>query len=165
MKLQDLKRHDIFAFECTVALWGQKEVPLFIDIAPPVNRDDTLRAFLPALEQKLLWLERHKPAVEKALLQDGLCTLAADWMAGAEAADEEGECYVCKEGEKVFLPITPDDFCRSLLAQSMAVFADKNKKGVSLELYLACSPDYFAGHAIRGTIDKHNDVRSQGLAG
>lgn len=166
MEFQDFKRHDTFAFESTVDLWGQKDVPLFVDISPLIRRDETLRAFLPAMEAEFRWLEGHKSLVETVLLQDGLCQLAADWMYGAQpAADEEGECYVTEKDEKVFFPITRQDFCRSLQAQSLTVFADKNQGTVSMELYLVCSPDYFAGHAIRVTVDARNQVKSHGLAG
>lgn len=154
MEFQDFKRHDTFAFESTVDLWGQKAVRLFVDVSPLVERDDTLRAFLPTMEEKLSWLDGHKVTVEKSLLRGGLRELAEDWIAGAEAAEKKKLAY-----------ITDEDFCCSLLAHSLAIYADKNKKDILMELYLICFPDYFAGHAIRVTIDGQNQVWSHGLAG
>ena len=72
--------------------------------------------------------------------------LAEDWASSAEPAeDETQECYLMENGAKVFLPITKEDFAASLRYVSVTVYAGEN---ISLELYLGCEPDYFAGHSI-----------------
>ena len=90
--------------------------------------------------------------------------LAEEWASSAEEAeDEEQECYIMEDGEKVFFPISEKDFTDSLYVESITMNIEDNE--ISLEIFFCCCPDYFAGHCIIVDIDKDGNVVNRGLAG
>ena len=98
------------------------------------------------------------------LIDDGMLELAEDWASSAEEAeDEEQECYVMEDGEKVFFPISEKDFTDSLYVESITMNIENNE--ISLEIFFCCSPDYFAGHCIIVEVDRDGNITSQSLAG
>lgn len=125
-----------------------------------------LKAHLPDIEGQIDWLDQAFPSIAKVLLEDGLVELAEDWASGAQAAEEEsGECYVMEDGQKVFLPITEKAFCRSLYMDGISLSFEEGWDRPSMELYIGCSPDYFAGHCMVVAADGEHRLSCGGLAG
>lgn len=111
-------------------------------------------------------MESNRSLLEQAMLDDGMAILAGDWAAGAEEAeDEEAECYIMEDGQKVFVPVTPDDFCRSLYPQSVCLLFCNGWDKPYMTVGLGCAPDYFAGHSIMVSVNADKRICCDGLAG
>ena len=110
-----------YTYEGRCRLWGQ-DVFVGLDLPEREDKARALEAALPAVEQRLEWLENNRAGVEKALLDDGGPDLAQEWASSAELAEEEdAECYIMEDGQKVFFPITPEAFCASLRPESLVL--------------------------------------------
>ena len=77
-----------YTYEGRCRLWGQ-DVFVGLDLPEGEDKARALEAALPAVEQRLEWLENNRAGVEKALLDDGGPDLAQDWASSAELAEEE----------------------------------------------------------------------------
>ena len=160
MQVSDLTPGKYFAFEGKYPIWGTEA-----DIRIKMEEDqEKLKAILPQIEEELRWLDTHKDTIVDHLVeQQGMLGLAEDWASSAEPAeDETQECYLMENGAKVFLPITKEDFAASLRYVSVTVYAGEN---ISLELYLGCEPDYFAGHSIGMKIGADHTLQGGDLWG
>lgn len=83
-----------YTYEGRCRLWGQ-DVFVGLDLPEGEDKARALEAALPAVEQRLEWLENNRAGVEKALLDDGGPDLAQEWASSAELAEEEdAECYI-----------------------------------------------------------------------
>lgn len=114
---------------------------MFVGLDLPEGEDKAraLEAALPAVEQRLEWLENNRAGVEKALLDDGGPDLAQEWASSAELAEEEdAECYIMEDGQKVFFPITPEAFCASLRPESLVLNGKEGNGRFRMELMLVC---------------------------
>lgn len=156
-----------FDYETRATLWGREGVDLALTLpADAVGKEEALRAHLPDVERELQWLDQAFPSVVRAVLQDGMLSLAEDWASSAQRAEEETqECYVMEDGQKVFLPITEKAFCRSLYPDGIGLSFEEGWDRPSADIYLCCSPDYFAGHCIVVSVDRDHQVTCDGLAG
>ena len=116
MTVDDFLVGDDFGYEIKVTLWGREEVPMTLILPEEESgKEEALEAHLPDVERELQWLEQAFPSVVRAVLREGLVSLAEDWVSGAQRAEEETQdCYVLEDGRKVFLPITEKAFCQSL---------------------------------------------------
>ncbi|WP_052446761.1 suppressor of fused domain protein [Candidatus Soleaferrea massiliensis] len=160
----DFKNSAYASCETAVTLWHQPDVTLSIDFPAEEDRETCLRQYLPVLRERVAWLQDSRTAIVKALLDENMLSLAEDWASSAEEAeDEEQECYIMEDGEKVFLPITQENFCDSLRFEGIHI--DFPGELPEMELYLYCSPDYFAGHCIWVSIDEAGQITCNGLAG
>lgn len=164
--IEDCKSHVYCTFEGTCSLWGKEEIPFTVDIGQRKDKEEALQEYLPIVEQKLKWLEENKRTIEQALIADDVIALAEDWAASAdEAEDEEQECYIMEDDQKVFLPISEQDFCSSLQMDSLCIYCDEGKDQVWVDAFLTCSPDYFAGHALNVSIKADGSICNDGLGG
>lgn len=164
MNLEDFEKDDTFAFKTTCNLWGEN-TEVFIDLFSEDELEAKLKEFLPIIEEKIIWIDRNRNIIEKELINDDMVGLAEDWASSAEEAeDEEVECYIMEDGQKVFLPISNEDFCNSLKISGITMNCHE-KEDVWMEMFLICDPDYFAYHAIYVIIDANMNVKSNGLAG
>ena len=154
-----------YTYEGRCRLWGQ-DVFVGLDLPEGEDKARALEAALPAVEQRLEWLENNRAGVEKALLDDGGPDLAQDWASSAELAEEEdAECYIMEDGQKVFFPITPEAFCASLQPESLVLNGKEGNGRFRMELMLVCDPDYFAGHALEVCVEADGTISSGGLFG
>ncbi|WP_278575191.1 DUF2262 domain-containing protein [Fusobacterium ulcerans] len=158
LQLEDFKASNVFTAETLFSIWKNDLTDLYID----TEDDIKLRDFLPQIKNRLKWIEDNSQVIEKVLIDDGILELAEEWASSAEEAEEEQECYIV-DGDKVFLPISEKDFSDSLYAESITATIENGE--ISLELFLCCCPDYFAGHCIIIDIDKDGNVVNGGLAG
>jgi Uncharacterized protein conserved in bacteria len=166
MNIVDFTRGKYDAFEGKTTIWGAENVRIAISFFDETKgrEDEYLAKYLVSINEKLGWIEQNRQKAEKALLDYGMVALAEDWVSGAEEAeDEEQECYVVEDGQKVFLPISNEDFCKSLSLVTIALYFDEETSNA--ELYLVCKPDYFAGHCVMASVDTENQVKCGSLAG
>ena len=92
--------------------------------------------------------------------------MAEDWASSAEKADdEEQECYIMEDGQKVFFPISEEEFLNSLYFESISIDFRSDMENPEIELFISCSPDYFAYHVLHVSADSEKNVKCRGLAG
>lgn len=162
------KPGELFTFEGVCRLWGRENVPCTLDFpaADLAKRGEVLNARMGFIQEQLDWLESNRAVLEETLLKENMPALAADWAASAEEAeDPDGECYVMEDGLKVCLPITAEDFCRSLYPAGVSLVFDAGWDQPLISMGLGCVPDYFAGHVIGMTIYADKRVCCDGLVG
>jgi len=160
LKTEDFKKSDVFSVETLFSIWKNDLTDLYID----TEEDFKIDSFLPQIKNKLKWIEDNSYAIEKFLIDDGMLELAENWASSAEEAeDEEQECYIMEDGEKVFFPISEKDFINSLYIESITMNIEEDN--ISSEIFFCCSPDYFAGHCIIVEVDKDGNITNQSLAG
>ncbi len=168
MQIQDFQTGSLSDFAGTTTVWGREKVEIMVDFEKDFEQDTFPPELLPALNARLDWLEHARQVIVDALLEDGMLELAEDWASSAEQAeDEEQECYIMEDGQKVFLPITEEDFFNSLRMDSVVfqVSWDGTVPVLSLDLYMHCNPDYFACHSVLAYVEPDGTVTSGSLAG
>ena len=166
MNITDFTPGKYDAFEGKTSVWGTRNVRIAVAFPNEAEgkEDEYLAKYLVSINEKLGWIEQNRQKVEQALLDNDIVSLAEDWASSAEEAEDEAqECYVMEDGQKVFLPISDEDFCKSLNLVTIALYFDEEIS--NMELYLVCKPDYFACHCIMATINAENQVKCGGLAG
>lgn len=164
LEAEDFHESAYCSCETEASVWGNPGVSVTVDFPGGQDWEEGLEEYLPALRERLHWLGENRSALEDCLLEDGMLELAGDWASSAEEAeDEEGECYVMEDGQKVFLPIREEDFRASLYIESVGI--DLSSGEPALQLCLCCSPDYFAGHCLCVSVDAEGNIESGGLAG
>lgn len=130
----------------------------FVAILQKLVVDNWYYGTTPAQLSKIEELERLYDAVIYEYIQDYN-------PVAYKAEDEEQECYIMEDGEKVFVPITEEDFCESLYIDGFTMNFKDGWDKPFIDLYLCCSPDYFAYHCIHIMIDDNKNVICNGLAG
>lgn len=167
MTIRDFAAVDGRDFEARLLLWGREGVPMTLILPEEESgKEKALEAHLPDVERELQWLDQAFPTVVRAVLEEDMVSLAEDWASSAPVAEEETQdCYVMEDGQKVFLPITEKAFCQSLYPDGIGLSFEEGWDRPSMDLYLCCSPDYFAGHCIAVSVDRDHRVTCDGLAG
>jgi len=163
IEIQKLSREEngYYSFTGVCTIWGEETE---IDIT--FDEDAELSEYLPLLEKHLAWLNAHRKDALQALLDDDFLSLAENWASGSDPAeDEEQECYLMEDGEKVFLPITEEDFSKSLHLESVVLYCDEGKEEITMDLWCACSPDYFACHSVLIYVNADGSMESGSLQG
>lgn len=162
-----LKRQDsddwAFAFE--TKLWGRSlKVEILtedIDVT-----DSTAAEILPEVERAVGFVNSHKAEIIAALIDDDALDMADDWASSAEEDPDEEDCYIMEDGRKVRTPITEEVFTGMLgIAEASLEFCENTDKISSIQLYLTCDPDIFAGHALDVQIDGDGNIEVCGLCG
>ena len=147
----NFKVSDVFSYEGTVQSWD-KNTSIALDFPKDKPEDE----YFDILEEK----------IEKALTDYGCISLAEDWASSAEEADdEEQECYIMEDGQKVFFPISEEEFLNSLYFESISIDFRSDTENPEIELFISCSPDYFAYHVLHVSADSEKNVKCRGLAG
>ena len=153
IKNTDFKLAKLLSYKADIKLWGKKA-----EITVKFPKDKSPGAYLDMLigniKEQLVWVENERSTIEKKLTDYGYILLAEDWVSTLKRAiNEEQECYITKDGEKIFLPITEEDFSESLYLDKMSVNFRRDLRKPELELFLRCNPDYFRNYALRIRID------------
>ncbi|GCD10045.1 DUF2262 domain-containing protein [Clostridium tagluense] len=125
--------------------------------------------YINEFKKHLLWLENNKKAISDALIEDDMIGLAEEW---AESSDEtiiDGE-KVYVHGDDIFrLPISEEEFCKSLYFNSIGIRIDEDMEimdsRIMIEAFIDTNPDYFAGHSMEVTVADEYKISINGLAG
>ncbi len=166
MNTTDFVKGEFNAFSGKTTVWGREAVEIYVNFTDDAKgcEDEYLAINIALINNKLEWIENNRHLIEQALLDDDMLAMAEDWASSAEEVeDEEQECYIMEDGQKVFLPISEEDFCLSLYFEAINISFDGENP--EAELVLLCNPDYFAGHCILATVDAENRVECNSLAG
>ncbi|ACD23046.1 DUF2262 domain-containing protein [Clostridium botulinum] len=168
MNIKEFEKSDVFTFEAKCTLWNKENIGFGVDF-PDERKGENLEILskhLSDIEKQLKWIEENRRCIEKTLLDDDMVSLAEDWASSSEEAeDEEQECYLMEDDQKVFLPISDEDFCKSLYIDGFSINFEDGWDKPNIDLYLCCSPDYFAYHCISISIDENKSVECNNLAG
>lgn len=152
-------------FEAEAVVWGEK-VSIIADADDMPANEDTIRTILPEINRKIQFINDNRKAIEKCMIDDGMLELAEDWASSAEEDETEEDCYIMEDGQKVYLPISEDDFLKSLCFDgvNISLSEDSSIKSIA-DLFFYCKPDYFAYHVIEVFIDENDNIKCNGLAG
>ncbi len=161
----NFKVSDVFSYEGAVQLWGKNT---FIALNFPKDRpeDKYFDILAEKITAQIKWIEENRKKMEKALTDYGCISLAEDWASSAEEADdEEQECYIMEDRQKVFFPISEEEFLNSLYLESISIDFRRDTENPEMELFICCNPDYFAYHTLHVLVDFEKNVKCSGLAG
>lgn len=152
-----LKSEDFFvtedSYETLFSIFNRDKVDLTILSENEINLEDKLED----IKSSLQWLEQNKTKLENVLIDNQVIELAEKWViSGVPVEDEEKECYMLEDNEKIYLPITKEKFIKSLYPESINIIFDEEK--INIEVYFYCYPDYFAGHSIMLEIDSEKNI-------
>ena len=102
LKKINLKVSDIFSYEGAVHVWGEN-TSIALDFPKDKPEDEYFDILAEKITEQIKWIEENREKIEKALTDYGCISLAEDWASSAEKADdEEQECYIMEDGQKVF---------------------------------------------------------------
>ena len=161
----NFKVSDIFSYEGAVQLWG-KNTSIALNFPKDRPEDKYFDILAEKITAQIKWIEENRKKMEKALTDHGCISLAEDWASSAEEADdEEQECYIMEDGQKVFFPISEEEFLNSLYLESISIDFRRDTENPEMELFICCNPDYFAYHTLHVLVDFEKNVKCSGLAG
>lgn len=174
IKVEDFKiSNNIGTAEVTAdfVIWDNY-MPISLEINLKDNEtfdNNKIEKYIKEFKEHLLWLENNKKAISDALIEDDMIGLAEDWVKDSEEKIIDGE-KVYVDGDYIFkLPITKDEFCKSLYFNSMGVAIDENRNiadsRILIEICIDTNPDYFAGHSMDITVFDGYKISVNGLAG
>ncbi|MBP1045863.1 DUF2262 domain-containing protein [Enterococcus sp. BWM-S5] len=147
-------------------LW-EKEVPFSVSLEKPLEELNIQEKYLlvKIVTKEINWVENNKEMLIDALVDDGMLELAEDWVSGAQEVEGKEACYEVENGQQVQLPISKKDFAGSLFFNSLGITFDADLADFSMTMYLECSPDYFAYHAINVSYNANHEIEVDGLCG
>ena len=163
--LEDFIASEYSSFETYFNIW-KNETKIYINFPDKEDKNLCLNNNLKSINEDLNWLEKNKDKIEELLIENNSIELAENWASTAPLLDcAEEECYLMEDGQKVFFPITTDDFCNSLYIESISMEFDKCNEAPLLEVTLLCNPDYFGEHCLVVAIEKNKSLEFIGLTG
>ena len=129
-----------------------------------VELKDILNKSLEKINNMLEKAEKNKPQLMELLKEKDYINLATKWVQGAEEVEEEENCYLIDDN-KVYTPITEEDFEKSMNFGEIATDIYSNGETEDMSVYITFEPDYFAGHCIECYIDENGKFLVNGLSG
>lgn len=129
-----------------------------------VELKDILNKSLEKINNMLEKAEKNKPQLMELLKEKDYINLATKWVQGAEEVEEEENCYLIDDN-KVYTPITEEDFEKSMNFGEIATDIYLDGETEDMSIYITFEPDYFAGHCIECYIDENGNFLVNGLAG
>lgn len=129
-----------------------------------VELKDILNKSLEKINNMLEKAEKNRSQLMKLLKEKDYINLATEWVEGAEEVEEEENCYLI-DNNKVYTPITEEDFEKSMNFGEIATDIYSDGETEDMSVYITFEPDYFAGHCIECYIDKNGNFLVNGLAG
>ena len=129
-----------------------------------VELKDILNKSLEKINNMLEKAEKNKPQLMELLKEKDYINLATKWVQGAEEVEEEENCYLIDDN-KVYTPITEEDFEKSMNFGEIATDIYSDGETEDMSVYITFEPDYFAGHCIECYIDENGNFLVNGLAG
>ena len=134
------------------------------DEVSEVELKDILNKSLEKINNILEKAEKNKPQLMKLLKEKDYINLATEWVQGAEKVEEEENCYLIDDN-KVYTPITEEDFEKSMNFGEIATDIYSDGEIEDMSIYITFEPDYFAGHCIECYIEENGNFLVNGLAG
>lgn len=134
------------------------------DEVSEVDLKDILNKSLEKINNMLEKAEKNRSQLIELLKEKDYINLATEWVQGAEEVEEEENCYLIDEN-KVYTPITEEDFEKSMNFGEIATDIYSDGETEDMSIYITFEPDYFAGHCIECYIDKNGNFLVNGLAG
>ena len=134
------------------------------DKVSEVELKDILNKSLEKINNMLEKAEKNKPQLMELLKEKDYINLATEWVEGAEEVEEEENCYLIDDN-KVYTPITEEDFEKSMNFGEIATDIYSDGETEDMSVYITFEPDYFAGHCIECYIEGNGNFLVNGLAG
>ena len=134
------------------------------DEVSEVELKDILNKSLEKINNTLEKAEKNKPQLMELLKEKDYINLATEWVQGAEKVEEEENCYLIDDN-KVYTPITEEDFEKSMNFGEIATDIYSDGETEDMSIYITFEPDYFVGHCIESYIDENGNFSVNGLAG
>lgn len=129
-----------------------------------VELKDILNKSLEKINNMLEKAEKNKPQLMELLKEKDYINLATEWVEGAEEVEEEENCYLIDDN-KVYTPITEEDFEKSMNFGEIATDIYSDGETEDMSIYITFEPDYFVGHCIECYIEENGNFLVNGLAG
>ena len=129
-----------------------------------VELKDILNKSLEKINNILEKAEKNKSQLMELLKEKDYINLATKWVQGAEEVEEEENCYLIDDN-KVYTPITEEDFEKSMNFGEIATDIYSDGETEDMSVYITFEPDYFAGHCIECYIEENGNFLVNGLAG
>lgn len=167
----DFKRGDVryTDFVTETELWGRK-VRVDVSFEEELGKtEETLAAALPAINEKLAFIEQNAEAVKQSTIDDThLEELASDWLYElvedeVEDEDEEDIMVELEDGKTVSVNVSPEQFKASLIPLFLGFEFGETTESCQAFFELLCDPDYFAGHRVHIEIDEENGIACEGI--
>ena len=165
MSIRDFSRGngDRIAFTARADVWdSETKLNIVLDDDTP-RGSHTIEKIIPLLDKVTQRVDIKRRRIEDALLRAGWLETAEDWASLGKVSKREQGCYIMDNGEKVYLPLSEEDFCGSLFIESICIYFDEELDINDVTLYIVCSPDYFAGRAIAVLLDSDGGIQIRGL--
>ncbi len=165
MSIRDFSRgtDDKAAFTARADVWGDEaKLYIILDSDTPRGRH-TVEKIYPLIDRIVQKLDIRRHKIEDALLDDGWLETAEDWASHCRVSRNDANCYIMDSGDKVYLPLTDDDFCSSLYIESVCIYFDEELDVNDVAIFIVCQPDYFAGRAIAVLLDSDGGIQVKGL--
>ena len=134
------------------------------DEVSEVELKDILSKSLEKINNMLEKAEKNKSQLMELLKEKDYINLATEWVQGAEEVEEEENCYLIDDN-KVYTPITEEDFEKSMNFGEIATDIYSDGETEDMSVYITFEPDYFAGHCIECYIEENGNFLVNGLAG
>ena len=134
------------------------------DEVSEVELKDILNKSLEKINNMLEKAEKNNPQLMELFKEKDYINLATKWVQGAEEVEEEENCYLIDDN-KVYTPITEEDFEKSMNFGEIATDIYSDGETEDMSVYITFEPDYFAGHCIECYIDENGNFLVNGLAG
>ena len=129
-----------------------------------VELKDILNKSLEKINNMLEKAEKNRSQLMKLLKEKDYINLATEWVQGAEEVEEEENCYLIDDN-KVYTPITEEDFEKSMNFGEIATDIYSDGETEDMSIYITFEPDYFSGHCIECYIEENGNFLVNGLAG
>lgn len=134
------------------------------DEVSEIELKDILNKSLEKINNMLEKAEKNKLQLMELLKEKDYINLATEWVQGAEEVEEEENCYLIDDN-KVYTPITEEDFEKSMNFGEIATDIYSDGETEDMSVYITFEPDYFAGHCIECYIEGNGNFLVNGLAG
>ena len=134
------------------------------DEVSEVELKDILNKSLEKINNMLEKAEKNKPQLIELLKEKDYINLATEWVQGAEEVEKEENCYLIDDN-KVYTPITEEDFEKSMNFGEIATDIYSDGETEDMSVYITFEPDYFVGHCIECYIEENGNFLVNGLAG
>lgn len=166
MELKDFKDHGALAYETTCNIWG-KDAPVHVFLDGGLTKENCPLEDIVSRVNDVLETVSERGDVAAALKRGGMIDRAEEWVSEADQVTDDGDCdrYIIDGGVEVRLPITLEVFAESLRIDSLGVDFKGSVDNYSAEVFIYCSPDYFAGHSMELCINEDGSMECRGLAG
>ena len=165
----EIERNDWgYYFTANIDFLGQNsELLLNYDTEEEISEvelKDILSRSLEKINNILEKAEKNRSQLMELLKEKDYINLATEWVQGAEEVKEEENCYLIDDN-KVYTPITEEDFEKSMNFGEIATDIYSDGETEDMSVYITFEPDYFAGHCIECYIEENGNFLVNGLAG